>query len=49
MLTKAGAKLMDFGLAKQSGTVPCGRRLPPELTMEQSKLTREGMLVGTFR
>src|SRR5882672_7555507 len=37
MLTKSGAKLMDFGLAQ---TV---------LTMEQSKLTGEGTIVGTFQ
>jgi eukaryotic-like serine/threonine-protein kinase len=48
MLTKSGAKLMDFGLAKQSGAVPWAAS-STELTMEQSKLTREGMLVGTFQ
>ena len=48
MLTKSGAKLMDFGLAKQSGAVPWAAS-STELTMEHSKLTREGMLVGTFQ
>jgi len=48
MLTKSGAKLMDFGLAKQSGAVPWAAS-STELTMEQSKLTREGMLLGTFQ
>lgn len=48
MLTKAGAKLMDFGLAKQSGAAPLATALT-EMTMEQSKLTSEGLLVGTFQ
>jgi len=48
MLTKTGAKLMDFGLAKQSGPAPLAAALT-EMTMEQAKLTSEGMLVGTFQ
>jgi eukaryotic-like serine/threonine-protein kinase len=48
MLTKAGAKLMDFGLAKQSGAGPWAES-SNELTMEESRLTSEGMLVGTFQ
>ncbi len=48
MLTKAGAKLMDFGLAKQSGAAPLATALT-EMTMEQSRLTSEGLLVGTFQ
>jgi serine/threonine protein kinase/Tol biopolymer transport system component len=48
MLTKTGAKLMDFGLAKQSGPAPLAAALT-EMTMEQTKLTSEGMLVGTFQ
>ncbi len=48
MLTKIGAKLMDFGLAKQSGPAPLAAALT-EMTMEQAKLTSEGMLVGTFQ
>src|SRR6266481_4104797 len=48
MLTKSGAKLMDFGLAKQSGLAPLATALT-EMTMEQSKLTGEGMIVGTFQ
>src|SRR6266436_6731694 len=48
MLTKNGAKLMDFGLAKQSGRAPLTAALT-EMTMEQAKLTSEGMLVGTFQ
>jgi serine/threonine protein kinase len=34
MLTKSGAKLMDFGLAKQSGPAPLATALT-EMTMEQ--------------
>src|SRR5258706_4602939 len=48
MLTKSGAKLMDFGLAKQSGPAPLATALT-EVTMEQSKLTGEGTIVGTFQ
>src|SRR5579864_6648555 len=48
MLTKAGAKLMDFGLAKQSSPAPLAAALT-EMTMEQANLTSEGMLVGTFQ
>jgi len=48
MLTKTGAKLMDFGLAKQSGPAPLAAALT-EMTMEQAKLTSEGILVGTFQ
>jgi serine/threonine protein kinase/Tol biopolymer transport system component len=48
MLTKAGAKLMDFGLAKQSGPAPLAAALT-EMTMEQAKLTGEGTIVGTFQ
>src|SRR5258708_22051740 len=48
MLTKSGAKLRDFGLAKASGTAPLEAALT-EMTAEQAKLTVEGTLVGTFR
>lgn len=48
MLTKSGAKLMDFGLAKQSGTAPLASALT-EMTLEQAKLTSDGMIVGTFQ
>src|SRR5713226_1055421 len=48
MLTNAGAKLMDFGLAKQAGPAPLAAALT-EMTVEQSKLTGEGTIVGTFR
>ena len=48
MLTKSGAKLMDFGLAKQTGVAPLAVALT-EMTLEQAKLTSEGMIVGTFQ
>ena len=49
MLTKAGAKLMDFGLAKLSaGPTPMAAALG-ELTAEYKKLTSEGSIVGTFQ
>jgi len=47
MLTKSGAKLMDFGLAKHADQAPLATALT-ELTQE-SKLTTQGMLVGTFQ
>jgi Tol biopolymer transport system component len=47
MLTKNGAKLMDFGLAKQASPLPPAAALA-EMTTEQ-KLTGEGMIVGTFQ
>lgn len=58
MLTKAGAKLMDFGLAKPSmGLMPANDLLTPSgptmsvaaLTSAASPLTQKGMIVGTFQ
>jgi serine/threonine protein kinase len=53
MLTKTGAKLMDFGLAK-TATGTSSSSSPAALTMTSpgvggSPLTAEGMLVGTFQ
>jgi Tol biopolymer transport system component len=48
MLTKTGAKLMDFGLAKSSGSAPLAASLTG-MTLGQEKLTVEGMIVGTFQ
>src|SRR6202171_5837959 len=48
MLTKSGAKLMDFGLAKESGPSPLAAALT-EMTADQAKLTVEGTIVGTFQ
>ena len=50
MLTKAGAKLMDFGLAKpssQSGAPASGLTLTSPVASRP--LTQEGMVVGTFQ
>src|SRR5579871_3681469 len=48
MLTKSGAKLLDFGLATQSGPAPLTAALTG-MTVEHSKLTAAGMIVGTFQ
>src|SRR6202521_4395972 len=48
MLTKTGAKLMDFGLAKDLELAPLATALT-EMTVEQSKLTGEGTIIGTFQ
>ena len=48
MLTKTGAKLLDFGLATQSGPAPLAAALT-EMTQEHSKLTSAGTIVGTFQ
>ena len=45
MITKSGAKLLDFGLAK-SGAVDFS---PPEGLTQQKPLTAEGTIVGTFQ
>ena len=48
MLTKVGAKLMDFGLAKASNPPPLAAAFT-EMTADQAKLTVEGTIVGTFQ
>jgi eukaryotic-like serine/threonine-protein kinase len=51
MLTKSGAKLMDFGLAREF--TPAGR--DPEATVThhgvdpEESITKQGMIVGTFQ
>jgi len=45
MLTKSGAKLLDFGLAKES---PLGGDAPNDATVAKA-LTSEGTIVGTFQ
>ncbi len=47
-LTKSGAKLLDFGLARASEQAPVATALT-ELTSDKRKLTAEGALVGTFQ
>ena len=48
MLAKAGAKLMDFGLAKQTAP-PVPAPAPTDPTVQHSNLTEEGKIVGTFQ
>jgi len=48
MLTKGGAKLMDFGLAKTTSMAPVAQALT-EMTAEAKKLTAEGTILGTFQ
>jgi len=48
MLTKSGAKLMDFGLARGAGLAPAAGAMSQTPTMSRS-LTAEGTIVGTFQ
>jgi Tol biopolymer transport system component len=49
MLTKSGAKLLDFGLAKlRTQPLPVAAGLT-EMTAEKTKLTADGVLLGTFQ
>ncbi len=48
MLTKSGAKLMDFGLARATGLEGSGSGLSQSPTMTRP-LTAEGAIVGTFQ
>src|SRR5215470_5184740 len=47
-LTKSGTKLMDFGLAKECSPAVTTAALT-EMTAEQTRLTVEGTIVGTFQ
>ena len=50
MLTKSGAKLMDFGLAKAVlPASPVSSGLTQTIATPQHPLTTEGMVVGTFQ
>jgi serine/threonine protein kinase len=50
MLTKSGAKLMDFGLAKPVlPASPVSSGLTQTIATPQHPLTTEGMVVGTFQ
>ncbi|HEY1272221.1 MAG TPA: protein kinase [Terriglobales bacterium] len=50
MLTKSGAKLMDFGLAKPIAPAnPASSGLAQTLASSSHPLTAEGMVVGTFQ
>lgn len=46
MLTRGGAKLLDFGLAKEAGI---GGPISPSASTEKKTLTEEGAIVGTFQ
>ena len=51
MLTKSGAKLLDFGLAKPQGAVAAASGLTGALTQTSpvSPITQHGTIVGTFQ
>jgi Tol biopolymer transport system component/tRNA A-37 threonylcarbamoyl transferase component Bud32 len=49
MLTKSGAKLLDFGLAKLQVDSAALSSALTEVTVADAKLTAAGMLVGTFQ
>ena len=51
MLTRSGAKLMDFGLAKTPAATAVGTGSASEslVTMSQTPLTAQGSIVGTFQ
>jgi serine/threonine protein kinase/Tol biopolymer transport system component len=46
MLTRGGAKLLDFGLAKEAGIAG---PISPTVSTEKKTLTEEGTIVGTFQ
>ena len=48
MLTKAGAKLMDFGLARPAA-IPASLATLTAVASPNSPLTQQGMIVGTFQ
>src|SRR2546422_1112700 len=48
MLTRAGAKLLDFGLARATGPAPPGGKMSQSPTMSRP-LTTEGAIAGTFQ
>jgi serine/threonine protein kinase len=49
MLTKSGAKLMDFGLAKPVPAASSASTLTQTMTTPHHPVTMEGMVVGTFQ
>jgi serine/threonine protein kinase len=57
MLTRSGAKLLDFGLAKPSGAVSADAPLPPRgadaslptAMMANAPITTRGTILGTFQ
>ncbi len=49
MLTKSGAKLLDFGLAKFEAAAQLKSDSLSELATEERELTAEGTIMGTFQ
>ena len=49
MLTRTGAKLLDFGLAKTGNEAPSPVEGLTSLPTEQRPLTQEGTILGTFQ
>jgi len=49
MLTKSGAKLLDFGLAKSSAASASEEETLKTLTKGGTKLTEQGTILGTFQ
>jgi Tol biopolymer transport system component len=49
MLTKSGAKLLDFGLAKWSAAGTSEQEILKTLTGGGTKLTEQGTILGTFQ
>jgi len=49
MLTKAGAKLLDFGLAKSAAGALVGSTTSLDGATEHKPLTEQGAIVGTFQ
>ncbi len=49
MLTKSGAKLLDFGLAKLKPPPVAASAALTEMATESRKLTEEGMILGTLQ
>jgi len=49
MLTKSGAKLLDFGLAKWEGSGSSEEEVLKTLTAEAKKVTEPGTILGTFQ
>jgi serine/threonine protein kinase len=49
MLTKSGAKLLDFGLAKSSANAPADPTASTAFATAAKPLTQEGTILGTFQ
>jgi serine/threonine protein kinase len=49
MLTKSGAKLLDFGLAKSSANAPADPTASTAMATAAKPLTQEGTILGTFQ